>query len=56
VKEESEMIKEIARLKEELKNIKIVEKKLLNLITPEIVEKLINCNILAYLGYSFTKK
>ncbi len=40
-KEKIELIKEISKLKEEMERIKKAEKKLLSLITPEIVEKLI---------------
>jgi integrase/recombinase XerD len=40
-KGEKEMIREIIKLKKELKDIKAVERKLLNLITPDIIEKLV---------------
>jgi site-specific recombinase XerD/ribosomal protein L40E len=41
LKREKEMIEEISKLKKELENIKITEKKLLSLITPKMIEELI---------------
>jgi site-specific recombinase XerD/uncharacterized OB-fold protein len=45
IKREKEMIEEISKLREELEKIKITEKKLLGLITPKIVEELIERKI-----------